>query len=199
MAPSLLTSLEKNVIAHRGGDNDQRLLSLAKQLDQQTLVDIFDTYSPGIYRYALRLLGEPDLAQECMSETFGRFLAALHHGKGPDEYLRAYLYRIAHNWITDTYRRQPPPTLPIDERLACDTSDEPPGIFTEELERQGVRAALALLTPEQRQVITLKYLEDWQNEEIARALNKPVGAVKSLQHRALAALRRILLREEETN
>ncbi len=53
------------------------------------------------------------------------------------------------------------------------------------------------LTPEQRQVISLKYLEDWTNEEIARSLNKPVGAVKSLQHRALGSLRRLLLKEEE--
>ena len=50
---------------------------------------------------------------------------------------------------------------------------------------------------EQRQVIVLKYLEDWTNEEIALALDKPVGAVKSLQHRALAALQRILIKEDD--
>ena len=49
-----------------------------------------------------------------------------------------------------------------------------------------------LLTPDQRQVIALKFWHDWENEEIARALHKPVGAVKSLQHRALNALERYL-------
>ena len=44
-----------------------------------------------------------------------------------------------------------------------------------------------------------KYLEDWENEAIARILNKPVGAVKALQHRALATLRRIMSRYEDIN
>jgi RNA polymerase sigma-70 factor (ECF subfamily) len=45
-------------------------------------------------------------------------------------------------------------------------------------------------------VIALKYLEGWENEEIARALKKPVGAIKSMQHRALASLQKILGGEE---
>ncbi|MFL7894397.1 MAG: RNA polymerase sigma factor [Anaerolineales bacterium] len=48
------------------------------------------------------------------------------------------------------------------------------------------------LTPDQRQVVTLKFLEGWSNAEIAKSINKPVGAVKSLQHRALQALRQRL-------
>jgi hypothetical protein len=52
--------------------------------------------------------------------------------------------------------------------------------------------AVSQLTPEQRQVIMLKYVEDWDNQAIAAAIGKPVGAVKSLQHRALESLRRML-------
>jgi RNA polymerase sigma-70 factor, ECF subfamily len=58
-----------------------------------------------------------------------------------------------------------------------------------------LRKALHRLTSEQQQVIMLKYLESWQNEEIAKSMNKPVGAVKSLNHRALARLKRILDKE----
>ena len=64
------------------------------------------------------------------------------------------------------------------------------------IRQQRVRFALAELTSEQQQVIALKFLEGWENDEIARTLNKPVGAVKSLQHRALAHLQKILLDEE---
>jgi RNA polymerase sigma-70 factor (ECF subfamily) len=60
------------------------------------------------------------------------------------------------------------------------------------------RRALWLLTTEQQQVILLKYFEGWTNEEVAAALDKPVGAVKSLQHRALDSLRRTLAPLRET-
>lgn len=172
--------------------NDRTLLEQARRFEEAALAEIFDRYNAGIYRYALRLLGNPDLARECLSETFSRFLQALRRGVGPDDYLQAYLYRIAHNWITDDYRTRVPPTLPLDPELRSDPAEDPPQAVADELERQRIRSALALLTPDQRQVITLKYLEDWDNEAIAQVLNKPVGAVKSLQHRAVEALRKLL-------
>lgn len=171
---------------------DQALLEHARRFESDALAEIFDRYHAGIYRYAMRLLGDADLARECMSETFSRFLAALHRGVGPKDYLQAYLYRIAHNWITDYYRSKTPPSLPLDATMQPDPDGNPSQVVADGMELQQVRAALALLTPDQRQVITLKYLEEWDNEAIARSLNKPVGAVKSLQHRALDALRRIL-------
>ena len=67
----------------------------------------------------------------------------------------------------------------------------------ERVEQGNVRRALAMLTPEQRQVIVLKFLEEWENEEIAQVLGKPVGAIKALQHRALNTLRRLLARDNK--
>jgi RNA polymerase sigma-70 factor (ECF subfamily) len=178
---------------------DQVILERAKRFEAQALEEIYDTFSPGIYRYAFRLLGDADLARECMSETFSRFLSALKRDSGPDNYLQAYLYRIAHNWITDYYRSKVPPSLPLDVNLRTDTAEEPHQVVADEMESQHLREALTLLTPDQRQVIVLKYLEDWENETIAQTLNKPVGAVKALQHRALDALRRIMTRYEDIN
>jgi RNA polymerase sigma-70 factor (ECF subfamily) len=176
---------------------DQAILEQARRFEAQALEEIFDAFSPRIYRYAYRLLGDEELANECVSETFSRFLAALKRNSGPDTYLQAYLYRIAHNWITDYYRRRIPPTLQLDGELPADPADDPHQRLADEMTNQQLRAALALLTPDQRQVIVLKYLEDWKNEIIAASMNKPVGAVKALQHRGLGALRRILSRYEE--
>ena len=178
---------------------DQAILERARHFDAQALEEIYDTYSPGIYRYAFRLLGDADLARECMSETFSRFLSALKRDSGPDNYLQAYLYRIAHNWITDYYRSKVPPSLQMDVNLSTDTAEEPHQVVVDKMESQQLREALTLLTPDQRQVIVLKYLENWENETIAQTLNKPVGAVKALQHRALEALRRIMTRYEDIN
>ncbi len=165
------------------------LLELARDFDLAALGEIYDSYSPGLVRYATRLLGETDLAEECVAETFSRFLKALHNGGGPRDCLQAYLYQVAHHWITDYYRRQPPPTFSLNESLPSDMTD-PAQAAAYNIDGQQVRAALLRLTPEQREVVVLKYLEGWENEEVARLLGKPVGAVKSLQHRALDALRR---------
>lgn len=178
---------------------EQAILERVKRFEAQALEEIYDTFSPGIYRYAFRLLGDTDLARECMSETFSRLLYALKRGSGPDNYLQAYLYRIAHNWVTDYYRSKVPPPLPLDIDIRADPADEPHRAVADEMASQQLRNALTLLTPDQRQVIVLKYLEDWKNESIAQTLNKPVGAVKALQHRALEALHRIMTRYEDIN
>ncbi len=168
------------------------LLELARGFDLAALGEIYDAYSPALARYATRLLGESDLAEECVAETFSRFLKALYNGGGPRDYLQAYLYQVAHHWITDYYRRKPPPSYSLDDTLASDPGD-PAQIAAENIDREQVRAALMRLTPEQREVVVLKYLEGWENAEVAKLLGKPVGAIKALQHRALDALRRQVL------
>lgn len=177
--------------------SESNLLKRARRFDEQALTEVYDRYSNDIYRYAVRLLSDQDLAEECVAETFSRFLIALRGGGGPRSYLRAYLYRVAHNWITDYYRRRPLPELPLNPEIHSEAESDPHQTLTEKLEREEVRAALLRLTPEQRQVIILKYLDGWKNEEIAKVLEKRVGAVKALQHRALNALRRLLVSEEE--
>src|SRR5512136_2363101 len=109
---------------------DQAILERARRFEAQALEEIFDSFSQGIYRYAFRLLGDTDLARDCMSETFSRFLNALSHESGPDDYLQAYLYRIAHNWITDYYRSKVPPSLPLDAEMRADPAAEPPQAVT---------------------------------------------------------------------
>ncbi len=171
---------------------DEVLLRQAHRFDQEALAEVYDRYNNGIYYYALRLLGDPSLAEDCAAETFSRLLRALRDGGGPTDNLKAYLYRSAHNWITDHYRRTPPLPLDPDSNLVQPDSD--PCEQAEKNIVQGrVRAALRLLTPEQQQVIVLRFVEGWDLDVVATSLKKPVGAVKALQHRAIAALQKILL------
>ena len=176
--------------------NEQQWLTDAKKFNKESLGAIYDHYSPGIYRYALRLLGNTSLAEDCVAETFSRFLQTLKAGNGPENYLQAYLYRIAHNWITDNYRHQPQPSLELNESLQ-ENDPTPPEVFVEKnITRQQVRMALRCLTPDQRQVISLRFYEGWENFEIAQTMEKPIGAIKALQYRALQSLRSLLLFEE---
>jgi len=169
---------------------EQKLLQAASELNTKALAEIYDIFSPGIYRYAMRLLGDETIAEDCVSETFARFLKSLQGRRGPRDNLQAYLYRIAHNWIVDHYRKDGK-TVELSDVLRSE-ADVPEVEAAKHIRQEQVREAIRQLTPDQQRVILLKYLEDWSNEEVARAMKKPIGAVKSIQHRALRSLYRFL-------
>lgn len=137
----------------------------------------------------MRLLGNPDLSKDCVAETFTRFLKSLEKGNGPRDHLQAYLYRIAHNWIIDLYRDHEQ-TFELSDAIPCD--DLPEEEAVRQIRQKQVRKAIRFLSPDQQKVVSLKYLECWENEDIARVLHKPVGAVKSIQHHALVNLQKLL-------
>lgn len=172
-----------------------QLLDAVRKFDRRGLVRVYEQHSPGLFRYAYRLLGARDLSEDCVAETFRRFLHALKDGRGPDDQIQAYLYRIAHNWITDHYRRQPPPEEPLEFARVSDREANPAQIVSQRLDQVRVREALAHLTQEQQIVIALKFYEGWTYEEVASLLDKSVEATRALQYRALKALRRHLIEE----
>ncbi len=138
-----------------------------------------------------------ETAQDLTADVFQRFLQALDRKQGPDEDLQAWLYRAAHNVVVDHYRRQVHRRqLPLPEQL-LDGQVDPARSAEINISAEKVREGLLCLTPDQRQVITLKFLAGFSNKEVAAVMNKPIGAVKSLQHRGLAALQRQLIPEKE--
>jgi RNA polymerase sigma-70 factor, ECF subfamily len=163
--------------------------------DRQALAEIYERHSPGIFRYAYRLLGDQDMAEECVAETFSRFLQVTRSG-GKPENAQAYLYRVAHNWVTDSYRRQPRLEL-LDTEMHADPLDNPASIAAENLEQERMRSALRRLPAEQRLVIALRFLDERSHEDVAAVLGKTVEASRALQHRALEALRRMLIERDE--
>jgi RNA polymerase sigma-70 factor (ECF subfamily) len=168
----------------------------ARQLDKQELVAIYQEISPGLYRYAYRLLGDQHLAEDCVAETFSRFLQVVRRGTTPEGNLRAYLYRMAHNWVVDQYRRQPP-----SESLQTDAHPDPGadlenGIHARQ-ENERLRAALLQLPEEQRMVIELRFMEEWSHDRVADFLGKTIDATRALQYRALVTLRQLMNGREE--
>ncbi len=172
--------------------DERALLPRLRALEEEALVAAYDAFQPPLYRYAYRLLGRVDVAEDVVAETFQRLIQALHRGQGPRRHIQAWLYRVTHNLAVDHYRRDPPSLVPLTEELAA--AEKPDEEMLRRLAQERVRLALRRLTPDQQQVILLKFLEDLSNEEVAVIMGKPVGAIKSLQHRALASLRRILER-----
>lgn len=173
---------------------DSDLLQRAQQLEESALATIFDTYYQPIYRYLYYHLGHAPTAEDLAADVFRRFLEALHRGRGPNTSLQAWLYRVAHNLLVDELRRR---EFQEQDSLEENLADSVPsiGLQTQQaLTRQAVRSALNALSPKQRTVLTLRYLEEMENEEIARVLNLREGAVRALQQRGLRALQRHLKR-----
>ena len=87
--------------------SDDELLRQARHFDLPALSAIYDRYNNGLYYYALRLLSDTVIAEDCVAETFSHLLKVLKSGGGPRDNLKGYLYRCVHNWVTDYYRRKP--------------------------------------------------------------------------------------------
>lgn len=193
----MVSELRRGILGHRRAREQEQSLTRPAGIDREGLAAIYEEYYQPIYCYVYRQVSDVETARDLSAEVFHRLLRTAQKGNGPDRHAKAWLYRTAHNLVVDHYRRQQHRQhLPLDEQLVSG-SDDP----ADAAERRGsaaqVRAALQELTPDQQQVIVLKFLEGMSNQEVADVLDKTVGSVKSLQHRALAALQRQLSPEKE--
>jgi len=160
---------------------------------KKELVEIYEAYSPRLFAYAFRLLGDSNLAEDCVSETFSRLLQVIKNGGGPTDNLKAYLYRISHNWIVDYYRNRVPKQEYVKVEHLQNRKGNPEAQVSRQLEQEKVRNVLLGLPEDQRQVIMLRFYEDWSHAETAAALGRSEEASRALQYRALENLRRMLL------
>jgi RNA polymerase sigma-70 factor (ECF subfamily) len=168
------------------------LLSQARALDPAALAELYDLYAPAMYAYIYRRVGDPVLAEDLTSELFLRMLRALHEGVIWHKSFNGWLYRAAHNLVVDHYRQNGRSIeVPLDE--STPEGDRAPDVTVErDLERQQLRGALEQLTPEQQEVLALRYGEDLTAREVGEIIGKTTGSVEALQRRGLAALKRIL-------
>ena len=164
------------------------LLARARELDARALGQIHDRYYPEIYRYALYRTSDQGTAEDIAGEVFLRLLDALHAGRAPQTTLRGWLFGVASHLAADHFRRAP--TLPLEETLMSGAS--PAAEAEDRLRREQVNAAVRQLTPEQQEVLALRFQSDLSVEATAEATGKSVTAVKSLQFSALESLRQAL-------
>lgn len=175
-------------------DDERDLLRRVRALEKEALGTVFDTYYSPLYRYIYHRIGHQETAEDLAADVFNRLLKEIDRGRGPTRYLRAWLYRVARNLVTDEFRRfSYRDHDQLDEQMASPTQGVVDQVETTVMDQQA-RSALEELTAKQRDVIILKYLEGYENQEIAQVLQTTVGAVKSLRHRGLAAMRRALVR-----
>jgi RNA polymerase sigma-70 factor (ECF subfamily) len=170
---------------------EKRLLEQARAFDEEALAKLYDQYAPRVYAYLYRRVQDAQLAEDLTGEVFLRVLQAIRSERSWHTSFRAWLYRIAHNLVVDHYRRQPPePVIALEgQPIASGVDEDPEALLAEQASRQRLWEALHRLTPDQQQVIALRFGEQLTAREVAEVMGKSVGAVEALQHRALASLR----------
>lgn len=163
---------------------------------------LYDLYADRLYRYLLARLGDPELAADLTTELFVRVIQRIGgfrlNRERPAASFSAWLYRIAANLAADQYRgRRRVEQISLDAELPLPSREPGPEAIVERRETTAQLAhAIAALSEDQRQVIIAKFVEEMNNSEVASWLGKSEGAVKSLQHRALGALGRLLTATE---
>jgi RNA polymerase sigma-70 factor (ECF subfamily) len=178
-------------------DDQVRLIRQAQRGDAEACAVLYDRHYNAVYRYCYYRVSDAELAQDLASEVFVRMVEKLHTFKMRGRPLLAWLYTIARNLITDLHRRNSRTNaLPLEEAdTLVDDNEDVARRAEHRLQSDCLAAAMQHLTEEQRQVVLLKFMEGLSNAQAGRVLRKSEGAIKSLQHRALKALRRGLERE----
>jgi RNA polymerase sigma-70 factor (ECF subfamily) len=179
--------------------DERALLERARRYDEAALGKLYDRYAPRVYAYVYRRVRHAALAEDLTGDVFVRVLRAIRFERVWHTSFRAWLYRIARNVVVDHYRQQPGGgNVPLDAVRLAGGGDSLPDLAQDALDRAWLCGAICRLTPEQQEVLALRFGEGLTAREAALVLHKTTGAVEALQHRALAALRRILDRDRSS-
>jgi RNA polymerase sigma-70 factor, ECF subfamily len=197
-----LTVRENGIAARpvpkRRDDNDghvRDLVERAQNGDRLALEELYLLHFDRIYSYLHMSVGSRHDAEDLTTQTFVKMLEAIGRFQWRSVPFSAWLFRIAHNLAMDHFRanRRWQPEEEVPEILQGEESSAEEQALAS-LGQTSMLTLIERLSPEQRQVLTLKFVFRFSNAEASAILGKTEGAVKSLQHRALASLQKHISR-----
>jgi RNA polymerase sigma-70 factor, ECF subfamily len=166
------------------------------QTKKEMFTEIYKEYRFLIFNYIFYRVGDHHLADDLTSDVFVRMVDKYDHKARKGRPLAPWLYTIARNLVIDYHRRKGLISWqPLHENFTVEENEAPDKQIEKHLTHECLAKVMKELTEDQRRVILLKFIERRTNREVSELLGKPEGAIKSLQHRALASLRRILEKE----
>src|SRR4030042_1510180 len=164
-----------------------KLVDKAARGDFEAFGQLYTIFLDRIYRYALYQVKDKMTAEDITEEVFVKAWKAIRSCKGKGETFSAWIYRIAHNHIINTFRNYNRFSS-IDIEKISELND--PNLNAEmTLEQQELLGTVSELTQSQEQVITLKFIEGLDNREIGKIMGKSEGTIRALQLRGLTTLR----------
>lgn len=168
------------------------LIRQARDGDSQAFGQLYEVYAPRVFRFLNSHLDDSLDAEDITEETFLRVWRSLPRYRQRGVPFGGFVFRIARNALIDHYRRnnhgerQLAPGEEVVDASQPDPSDAVPA----RIEAAEVRALLDEMRDDYRTVLELRFLASLSPDEVAYAMKKSAGAVRVLQHRALAALRK---------
>ncbi len=171
--------------------DEESLVRRAQHHDREAFAQLYEEHFDKIYRYVTLRIGNKTEAEDMTQQVFLNALKSISSFKWKGIPFSAWLFRIAHNQVVDYLRSKKRTAVPLDESLA--SSDNNPQLVTEQrLDIEQLLLATNQLTEAQSEVISLRFAGELSIAQVAKAMGKSQGAVKSLQHRAIVALRKTL-------
>jgi len=175
---------------------ENSLLERARRGDKSALSAMYESYFASVYQFIRFRIRDPREAEDIASDVFLKLLDAFGKRAGPRQSLRGWLFRVARNEVNAHYGKaremldtafddwEPAPAVSAEDDLESRT--------IRSLEGERARQAIRMLPADQQEVLLLRFGEGLSLEETAEIMGKRVGAIKSLQFRAVETLRNIL-------
>ncbi len=162
----------------------QRLVGTS---DERAFAQLFNAHADGLHRFIYWRVGDEEIAKDMVSEVFTRAWEKWHNFD--NAYPKAWLYTIARNMVTDSYRKKTPERL-NDETEIIDEEYSVEDLTDSKLEHERLRHAVSLLKPQSRHVIELRFMSGMTAQEAAYILGISEVNVRVIQLRALKELRK---------
>jgi RNA polymerase sigma-70 factor (ECF subfamily) len=167
---------------------ERTLIERAQQGDAQALAELYQRHASGVFRYFYLRVRDHAIAEDLTGEVFVRMVKSMPAYADRGLPFGAWLYRVAHDRMIDYLRYAARHPLEGLSETTVDPKPGPESLVTQQLEAGHLTAAMSALSEDQRLVIQLRFVEGHNLEETARLMRRSVGAVKTLQHRALQNL-----------
>lgn len=180
-------------------ENFDAIIAAARTGDPDAWGQIYRRFAGPVYGFLVHQVRDPQVAEDLTAGVFVEAIQAASRFAGSLAALRSWIFRIARNDLIDYWRHaRRVQSEPIDDVDDADLAravpvDDPADTAISSVNRSRLLSAVHRLSPEQRQVVLLRLAGDLSSSEIARVMGKSEGAIKALQYRALAVLRKALV------
>lgn len=175
-------------------DNENFIIKKIKKGDIESFGLLYDHYFEQIYRFIFLKVNHKEDAQDLTHQVFLQAFKKIGDYEEKGFPFSSWLYKIARNEIIDFYRsKKTNVALEELENVLTDANQENiKDRLDLKIQIEKVRLALKKIKPEYQDVIIMRFIEDLSIKEVAEILNKTEGAIKLIQHRAIASLKKIL-------